>query len=131
MLLRPRIPALTSPIRLPLHQRLPPRPSLLPLLRTYHKNTTKDHDPAPQPEDAEQMDSSFQKDGNTPEAARERASRESEDGAIDVLALRGADQELSKPQGDEGPKAYGAGKEIQKGGKSGRGESTKKGRAGA
>ncbi|KAG6047253.1 hypothetical protein E4U17_007571 [Claviceps sp. LM77 group G4] len=127
MLPRPRIPALTSPLRLPL--RLLPRPSPL-LLRTLHKNTTKDHDdhsPAPQPEDAEKMDSSFQKGANTPEAARERASRESEDGAIDALALRGADHELSKPQGDEGSKGYGAGKEIRKGGRSGRGETTKKG----
>ncbi|KAG6055945.1 hypothetical protein E4U32_005982 [Claviceps aff. humidiphila group G2b] len=123
---RPRISALTSPLR----QRLPSRPSPL-LLRTYHKNTTKKHDPAPQPEDAEQMDSSFQKGANTPEAARERASHESEDGAIDALALRGADQDLSKPQGDEGSKGYGAGKEIQKGGRSGGGESTKKGGAGA
>ncbi|KAG6000430.1 hypothetical protein E4U21_005472 [Claviceps maximensis] len=62
----------------------------------------------------------FQKGGNEPGKARGRASEEV-DGGADPLGASGANQELSKPQGDEGGKKHGAGKEIQKGGRSGGG----------
>lgn len=59
----------------------------------------------------------FRKGGNSPEEARDAAS--DEEGGGDPLEVSGANQELSKPQGDEGGKNHGAGKEVRKGGRSG------------
>lgn len=58
----------------------------------------------------------FRKGRNSPEEARDAAS--TEEGG-DPLEVSGANQELSKPQGDEGGKNHGAGKEVRKGGRSG------------
>lgn len=57
----------------------------------------------------------FRKGGNSPEEARDAAS--DEEGGGDPLEVSGANQELSKPQGDEGGKNHGAGKEVRKGGR--------------
>ncbi|KAK2600122.1 hypothetical protein QQS21_005137 [Conoideocrella luteorostrata] len=88
---------------------------------TEHVKSGRDDDAAAA------SNTAFGKGGNNPEEARNSASRE-EGG--DPLEMSGANHELSKPQGDEGGKNQGAGKEVGKGGSSGGRGATKRGGAG-
>jgi hypothetical protein len=86
-----------------------------------HTKSGRDDDAAAAPKAA------FGRDTTSPEEERETASRE--DGG-DLLEVSGANQDLSKPQGDEtSDKKFGAGKEVRKGGRSGGGSAPKKGDA--
>ncbi|KAG5921551.1 hypothetical protein E4U53_003784 [Claviceps sorghi] len=119
---------------------LPPR-----LLRAYHLGAPlrapyKDAQDRKslKPQSAEQVKSArdddaadgaprtaFRRGGNDPGEARRTAAEEA---GGDPLGVSGANQEMSKPQGDEGGSGHGAGREMQKGGRSGRGGGEKKGR---
>ncbi|KAG6020540.1 hypothetical protein E4U41_002819, partial [Claviceps citrina] len=60
--------------------------------------------------------------------ARRQAGQEASSGADDdndPLGISGANQALSKPQGDEGSRGHGAGREMSKGGRSGGGGANK------
>ncbi|KAG5983955.1 hypothetical protein E4U55_006565 [Claviceps digitariae] len=128
---RLRLASLTSFLHPRLHRAYHPSP----VLRIPYKDA-QDRESL-RPQSAEQTKSArdddaagsaprtaFDKGGNEPGEARRRAEAEA---GVDPLGVSGANQELSKPQGDEGGKGYGAGKEMQKGGRSGGGGGEKKG----
>ncbi|KAG5926547.1 hypothetical protein E4U42_003169 [Claviceps africana] len=64
----------------------------------------------------------FHRGANDPAHERKQASDEA---GGDPLGASGANQALSKPQGDEGASQHGAGREVQKGGRSRRGAGEK------
>ncbi|KAG6005422.1 hypothetical protein E4U43_000587 [Claviceps pusilla] len=132
----PRLPRTTSLLRARVHRAYHPSP----LVRIPYKDAQDRQSLKPQ--SAEQTRSArdddaassapqtaFQEGGNEPGEARRRASEEA-DGGADPLGVSGANQELSKPQGDEGGKKHGAGKEIRKGGRSRGGDGGKKNKKG-